>query len=67
MEGGHSLWKGVSKPYRETIRAFLAYFQNEVCCSACRIILSVAVVIGKGTLYTQSDILLVYILLLPIY
>ncbi|KAJ4703631.1 Maternal effect embryo arrest 18 [Melia azedarach] len=30
VEGGHSLWKGVSKPYRETIRAFLAYFQNEI-------------------------------------
>ncbi|XP_059669865.1 uncharacterized protein YNL011C isoform X2 [Cornus florida] len=30
VEGGHSLWKGVSKAYRETIRAFLAYFQNEI-------------------------------------
>ncbi|OMO77580.1 hypothetical protein COLO4_25087 [Corchorus olitorius] len=30
VEGEHSLWEGVSKPYRETIRAFLAYFQNEV-------------------------------------
>ncbi|KAK6264615.1 hypothetical protein SCA6_020049 [Theobroma cacao] len=30
VEGGHSLWEGVSKPYRETIRAFLAYFQNEI-------------------------------------
>lgn len=30
VEGEHSLWKGVSKPYRETIRAFLAYFQNQV-------------------------------------
>ncbi|TYH13695.1 hypothetical protein ES288_A06G159300v1 [Gossypium darwinii] len=29
LEGEHSLWEGVSKPYRETIRAFLAYFQNE--------------------------------------
>ncbi|OMO65358.1 LPPG:FO 2-phospho-L-lactate transferase CofD/UPF0052 [Corchorus olitorius] len=28
--GEHSLWEGVSKPYRETIRAFLAYFQNEI-------------------------------------
>ena len=30
MEGLHSLWKDVSEPYRETIRAFLVYFQNEV-------------------------------------
>ncbi|KAI3800819.1 hypothetical protein L1987_28916 [Smallanthus sonchifolius] len=30
VEGEHPLWKDVSKPYRETIRAFLAYFQNEV-------------------------------------
>ncbi|XP_028782238.1 uncharacterized protein YNL011C isoform X1 [Neltuma alba] len=30
VEGDHSLWKGVSKPYRETIRAFLAYFQNQI-------------------------------------
>ncbi|PPS13345.1 hypothetical protein GOBAR_AA07237 [Gossypium barbadense] len=30
LEGEHSLWEGVSKPYRETIRAFLAYFQNEI-------------------------------------
>ncbi|XP_022720409.1 gluconeogenesis factor isoform X2 [Durio zibethinus] len=29
VEGEHSLWEGVSKPYRETIRSFLAYFQNE--------------------------------------
>ncbi|KAK3206939.1 hypothetical protein Dsin_020985 [Dipteronia sinensis] len=29
-EGEHTLWKGVSRPYRETIRAFLAYFQNEI-------------------------------------
>ncbi|XP_011045916.1 PREDICTED: uncharacterized protein YNL011C isoform X3 [Populus euphratica] len=28
--GEHSLWKGVSKPYSETIRAFLVYFQNEI-------------------------------------
>ncbi|GJW82582.1 maternal effect embryo arrest 18 [Tanacetum coccineum] len=26
VEGEHPLWKDVSKPYRETIRAFLAYF-----------------------------------------
>ncbi|CAA0819920.1 maternal effect embryo arrest 18 [Striga hermonthica] len=30
VEGSHSLWTGVSKPYRETIRAFLAYFQNQI-------------------------------------
>ncbi|KAL2475194.1 maternal effect [Abeliophyllum distichum] len=30
VEGNHSLWIGVSKPYRETIRAFLVYFQDQV-------------------------------------
>ncbi|VFQ60340.1 unnamed protein product [Cuscuta campestris] len=30
VEGNHELWKGVSKPYRETIRAFLVYFQNQI-------------------------------------
>ncbi|XAR59239.1 hypothetical protein NMG60_11014965 [Bertholletia excelsa] len=30
VEGEHSLWKGVSKPYSETIRAFLVYFQNQI-------------------------------------
>ncbi|KAL6201366.1 hypothetical protein ACLB2K_025080 [Fragaria x ananassa] len=30
VEGDHSLWTGVSKPYRETIRAFLVYFQNQI-------------------------------------
>ncbi|XP_047946013.1 uncharacterized protein YNL011C isoform X2 [Salvia hispanica] len=30
VEGNHSLWTGVSKPYRETIRAFLVYFQNQI-------------------------------------
>ncbi|KAK7306555.1 hypothetical protein VNO77_44503 [Canavalia gladiata] len=30
VEGDHLLWKGVSKPYRETIRAFLVYFQNQI-------------------------------------
>uniref|UniRef100_A0A1D1Z7D2 Uncharacterized protein YNL011C n=1 Tax=Anthurium amnicola TaxID=1678845 RepID=A0A1D1Z7D2_9ARAE len=30
VEGVHSLWEGVSQPYRETIRAFLVYFQNEI-------------------------------------
>ncbi|KAL0321284.1 UNVERIFIED_CONTAM: hypothetical protein Sradi_5389900 [Sesamum radiatum] len=29
VEGNHSLWNGVSKPYRETIRAFLVYFQDQ--------------------------------------
>ncbi|KAF2300704.1 hypothetical protein GH714_015242 [Hevea brasiliensis] len=29
-EGEHPLWTGVSRPYRETIRAFLVYFQNEI-------------------------------------
>ena len=30
VEGENFLWNGVSKPYRETIRSFLAYFQNQV-------------------------------------
>ncbi|KAH0466810.1 hypothetical protein IEQ34_004048 [Dendrobium chrysotoxum] len=30
VEGEHFLWNGVSRPYGETIRAFLAYFQNEI-------------------------------------
>ncbi|KAK1327127.1 hypothetical protein QJS10_CPA01g02126 [Acorus calamus] len=30
VEGGHSLWQGVSRPYRETIRAFLVFFQNQI-------------------------------------
>ncbi|XP_047262841.1 putative gluconeogenesis factor isoform X4 [Capsicum annuum] len=30
VEGSHELWQGVSKPYRETIRAFLAYFQDQI-------------------------------------
>ncbi|XP_027932261.1 uncharacterized protein YNL011C isoform X2 [Vigna unguiculata] len=30
VEGDHVLWKDVSKPYRETIRAFLVYFQNQI-------------------------------------
>lgn len=30
VEGEHALWDGVSQPYRETIRAFLVYFHNEV-------------------------------------
>ncbi|XP_074308047.1 uncharacterized protein YNL011C [Silene latifolia] len=30
VEGEHSLWKGVSVPYRETIRSFLVYFQSQI-------------------------------------
>ncbi|KAF5764874.1 putative LPPG:FO 2-phospho-L-lactate transferase CofD/UPF0052 [Helianthus annuus] len=30
VEGEHPLWKDVSKPYRETIRSFLAYFQSQI-------------------------------------
>ncbi|KAJ4980591.1 hypothetical protein NE237_031428 [Protea cynaroides] len=30
VEGEHFLWKGVSKPYRETIQAFLVYFHNQI-------------------------------------
>nr|AGG38107.1 maternal effect embryo arrest 18-2 protein [Dimocarpus longan] len=30
VEGEHSLWRGVSRPYSETIQAFLVYFQNEI-------------------------------------
>ncbi|XP_057247079.1 uncharacterized protein YNL011C isoform X2 [Beta vulgaris subsp. vulgaris] len=30
VEGEHSLWEGVSVPYRETIRAFLVYFQHQI-------------------------------------
>ncbi|XP_078431597.1 maternal effect embryo arrest 18 isoform X2 [Wolffia australiana] len=30
VEGLHFLWTDVSEPYRETIRAFLVYFQNEL-------------------------------------
>ncbi|KAG2687805.1 hypothetical protein I3843_09G068600 [Carya illinoinensis] len=30
VEGEHFLWNCVSKPYRETIRAFLVYFQNQI-------------------------------------
>lgn len=30
VEGDHSLWEGVSRPYRETIRAFLVYFHSEI-------------------------------------
>lgn len=30
LEGRHHLWHGISHPYRETIRRFLAYFQHEL-------------------------------------
>eukprot|EP00267_Zea_mays_P036141 XP_008672665.1 uncharacterized LOC100278657 isoform X4 [Zea mays] len=30
VEGDHTLWEGVSRPYRETIRAFLVYFHSEI-------------------------------------
>ncbi|WOL20455.1 hypothetical protein Cni_G29260 [Canna indica] len=30
VEGDHYLWNGVSRPYGETIRAFLAYFQYQI-------------------------------------
>ncbi|KAK4759190.1 hypothetical protein SAY87_022321 [Trapa incisa] len=30
VEEVHTLWNGVSRPYQETIRAFLVYFQNEI-------------------------------------
>ncbi|XP_073008094.1 uncharacterized protein YNL011C isoform X2 [Typha latifolia] len=30
VEGEHYLWDGVSRPYKETIHAFLAYFQNQI-------------------------------------
>ncbi|KAI9105366.1 hypothetical protein DFS34DRAFT_689910 [Phlyctochytrium arcticum] len=36
LEGKHPLWQGISAPYRETIRAFLAHFQHEIIRSACR-------------------------------
>ncbi|KAH7299120.1 hypothetical protein KP509_25G073700 [Ceratopteris richardii] len=32
VEGENHLWEGVSGPYRETIRAFLVYFQNQILC-----------------------------------
>jgi hypothetical protein len=30
VEGDHELWRNVSGPYRETIRAFLVHFQSQV-------------------------------------
>ncbi|KAI5057718.1 hypothetical protein GOP47_0027733 [Adiantum capillus-veneris] len=32
VEDQNHLWEGVSRPYRETIRAFLVYFQNQILC-----------------------------------
>ncbi len=30
VEGDHALWKGVSEPYKHTIRAFLVYFHTQI-------------------------------------
>ena len=30
VEGDHSLWQGVSEPYKHTIRAFLVYFHTQI-------------------------------------
>ena len=30
VEGDHSLWDGVSEPYKHTIRAFLVYFHTQI-------------------------------------
>lgn len=30
VEGEHNLWNDVSRPYAESIRAFLVYFQNQI-------------------------------------
>ena len=30
VEGDHSLWRGVSEPYKHTIRAFLVYFHTQI-------------------------------------
>ena len=30
VEGEHPLWKGVSEPYKDTIRAFLVYFHTQI-------------------------------------
>eukprot|EP00250_Pteridium_aquilinum_P000473 c10513_g1_i2 orf=59-1267(+) len=37
VEGENYLWEGVSRPYRETIRAFLVYFQNQASQSSNRL------------------------------
>ncbi|KAI8822641.1 uncharacterized protein EV422DRAFT_494728 [Fimicolochytrium jonesii] len=36
LEGSHPLWDGISHPYRETIRTFLAHFQHELVKSSTR-------------------------------
>lgn len=36
LEGSHPLWNGISHPYRETIRTFLAHFQHELVKSSTR-------------------------------
>ena len=30
VEGDHDLWRGVSEPYKHTIRAFLVHFNTEI-------------------------------------
>ncbi len=30
VEGRHALWKGISRPYADTIRSFLVYFQQQI-------------------------------------
>lgn len=30
VDGEHHLWKGVSEPYKHTIRAFLVYFNTQI-------------------------------------
>ncbi|KAK9908076.1 hypothetical protein WJX75_002470 [Coccomyxa subellipsoidea] len=30
VEGDHALWRGVSEPYKHTIRAFLVYFHTQI-------------------------------------
>ena len=30
MKGEHELWRGVSEPYKHTIRAFLVYFNTQI-------------------------------------
>lgn len=34
VEGQHSLWTGISEPYKETIRAFLIYFHSQILINA---------------------------------
>ena len=30
VEGQHALWRGMSEPYKHTIRAFLVYFHTQI-------------------------------------